>query len=145
MLILKRLCVWFVETVTEALLLGIVLAVLLGHDQNAFLKDELIFSTAVTYMFFATGYLLSTAVVRALWRGRTLWSYPAIATALFFVHFEIMSVGVGGAFAPKDRLPICMAGACIAFASTLAGTFVLRKWVAAHIPPEGSVLVQKML
>ena len=140
MLILKRLCVWFVETVTEALLLGIVLAVLLGHDQNAFVKDVLIYSTAISYMFLVTGYLLSTAVVRALWRGQTLWSYPAIATALFFIHFEIMNVGVEGAFHPKDRLPICVAGACITVASTLAGTLILRKWAAVRIPPEGSVL-----
>jgi hypothetical protein len=130
MLILKRLCVWFVETVTEALLLGIVLAVLLGHDQNALVKDVLIYSTAISYMFFVTGYLLSTAVVRVLWRGRTLWSYPTIATTLFFIHFEIMNVGVGGAFQFKDRLPICVAGACIVFVCTLVGTVGLRRWTA---------------
>ena len=132
MLILKRLCVWFVETVTEALLLGIVLAVLLGHDQNAFVKDVVIYSTAISYMFLVTGYLLSTAIVRALWRGQTLWSYPAIATTLFFIHFEIMNVGVGGAFQPKDRLPICVAGACITAASTLAGSLALRRWTVGQ-------------
>ena len=141
MLILKRLCVWFVETVIEALLLGIVLAVLLGHDQNAFLKDVLIFSTAISYMFFVTGYLLSTAVVRALWRGQALWPYPAIATALFLIHFEIMNVGVGGAFQLKDRLRICMAGACIVFVCTLIGTLALRRWIATgNGQPKSSVL-----
>ncbi len=128
MRILKRLCVWFFETVVEAVLLGIVIAVLLGYDQNAFIKDVLIYSTSVGLMFFTTGYLLSTVFVRASWRGLTLWSYPAIATVLFLIHFEIMNVGVGGAFEPKDRLHIRVVGVCIAFASTLAGTIVLRKW-----------------
>ena len=36
MLILKRLAVWLVETSSEVLLLGVVLTVLLGHDQHAF-------------------------------------------------------------------------------------------------------------
>ena len=139
MLTLKRLCVWFVETVTEALLLGIVLAVLLRHDQNALIKDVLIYASGVGLLFFTSGYLLSTVLVRALWRGLTLWSYPAIATVLFLIHFEIMNVGVGGAFEPKDRLPIRVVGACIAFASTLAGTFVVRKWAprrpAPHVSP----------
>jgi ABC-type Mn2+/Zn2+ transport system permease subunit len=128
MLILKRLCVWFVETVTEALLLGIVLALLLGHDQNAFIKDVLIYSSAIGLLFFTTGYLLSTVLVRAFWRGQTVWSYPAIATVLFLIHFEIMNVGVGGAFEPKDRLPIRVAGTCIAFICTSLGTLALRRW-----------------
>jgi hypothetical protein len=124
--------VWFLETVMEALLLGIALTVLLGHDQNALIKDVLIYSSGVGLFFLTTGYVLSTVLVRALWRSMTLWSYSTIATVLFLIHFEIMNVGVGGAFGPKDRLPIRVVGACIAFASTLAGTFVLRKWTPAR-------------
>lgn len=131
MLILKRLCVWFIETVSEAFFLGILLGVLFGYDHNALVKSILTLSIAISYMFFVTGYLLSTAVVRALWKGQTLWSYPATATILFFIHFEIMNVGVGGAYEPKDRLRILIIGAFIAFACTFVGTLLLRRWKAA--------------
>lgn len=131
MLVLRRLATWFVETSSEVLLLGLVLTVSLGYDQHAFLKDLSIYSSGVVLLFFTTGYLLSTIVVRAVWRGRTLWSYSAIATVLFFIHFEIMNVGLGGAFEPPDRIRIGVAGACIAFACTLAGTLALRTRVQA--------------
>jgi hypothetical protein len=142
MLILKRLAVWFTETLTEVLLLGLVLTLLLGHDQHAFLKDLSIYSSGIILLFFTTGYLLSTVVVRIFWRGRTLWSYPAIAIILFFIHFEIMNVGLGGAFEPSTRLRVRVAGACIVFACTLAGTFALRKWASgrnksAELPKNG--------
>ena len=132
-LIAKRLVVWFVETSSVALLLGLVLAVLLGYDQHAFLKDVSIYAAGIALLFLSTGYLLTTIVVRTLWRGRPLWSYSAIATALFLFHFEIMNVSLGGAFDPSDRVRIRAAGACIAFACTFGGTLVLRKW-AAEIP-----------
>jgi len=131
MLVLRRLAVWFVETSSEVLLLGLVLTVLLGHDEHAFFKDFARYSSGIVLLFFTTGYLLSTIVVRSVWRGRTLWSYPAIATFLFFIHFEIMNVALGGAFEPPDRIRIVVAGACIAFACTLAGTLALRTWVQA--------------
>jgi hypothetical protein len=86
-----------------------------------------------------TGYLLSTAVVRALWRGQTLWSYPAVAAVLFFIHFEIMNFGVGGAYEPKDRLRIRVAGALIVIACTFVGTLLLRRWRGAS---SNSVLPQ---
>jgi hypothetical protein len=75
MLILKRLAVWLIETSLEVLLLGLVLTLLLGHDQHAFLKDVLIYSSGIVLLFFTTGYLLTTTVARAVWRagnyGRT--------------------------------------------------------------------------
>jgi intracellular septation protein A len=132
MLILKRLSVWFVEISSEVVLLGLVLTVLLGHDQHAFFKDLSIYSSGIILLSVTTGYLLSTIVVRAVWRGRTLWSYPTIATVLFFIHFEIMNVGLSGAFEPSVRVRIRAAGACIVFACTLAGTFALRKWAPAR-------------
>jgi hypothetical protein len=132
MLILKRLAVWCVETSSEVVLLGFVLSVLLGYDQHAFFKDLSIYSSGIILLFVTTGYLFSTIVVRAVWRGRTLWSYSAIATVLFFIHFEIMNVGLNGAFEPSPRVRIRAAGACIVFGCTAAGTFALRKWAPAR-------------
>jgi hypothetical protein len=132
MLILKRLTIWFIEMASEILLFGAVLTILLGHDQNAFAKDLLIYSSGISLLFFTTGYFLSTIVVRAIWRGRAVWPYPVMATVLFFIHFEIMNVGLRGAFEPADRLRIRAIGACIVFTCTFAGSIILRKWALAH-------------
>ena len=128
-LVLKRVAVWCVETSSEVVLLSLVLTVLFGHDANAFFKDLAIYSSGIIMLFVTTGYVLSTIVVRTAWGGRALWPYPAIATVLFFIHFEIMNAVLGGAFEPPARVRIRAAGACIVFACTLAGTFALRKWV----------------
>jgi hypothetical protein len=109
---------------------ALLLIVLFGHDSHEFGKDLLIFATSVAFMFFSSGYLLSTAIFRGVWRGQRLWSYPAVAALLFSVHFEILNVGVGGAFAPPDRLRIRVAGACIVFACTFVGGCLLRAWVS---------------
>ena len=127
---IKRITVWFIETCLEILLLGLVLTLLLGHDQHAFVKDVFIYSAGISLLFFSTGYLLTTVIVRAVWKGRRSWLYPAVATALYFIHFEIMNFGVRGAFEPSTRLHVRVFGACIVFACTLAGTLVLRRWTA---------------
>ena len=132
---IKRIVVWFIETLSEVLLLGIVLTVLLGHDSRAFLKDLSVYSSGIVLLFFTTGYVLTTIVVRAVWKGHALWTYPAIATSLFLIHFEIMNVSLGGAFAPPDRLRVRAAGACIVLACTLAGTWFLRRSATAAAPP----------
>lgn len=126
---IKRIVVWFTETASEILLLGMILNVLLGHDPRAFLKDLSIYSSGVALLFFITGYLLTTIVVRAFWKGRSLLIYPAITTGLFLIHFEIMNVFLGGAFAPSDRPLIRAAGVCVVLICTIAGSYVLRKWV----------------
>jgi hypothetical protein len=129
MVILKRLVVWLIEMALEALLLGLILIVSLGYDHDALGKGLLTYAATISFMFFSTGYLLTTAVSRAVWKLRKLWSYPALATVLFLIHFEIMNVGVGGAFAPMNRLRIIVAGVCIVFACTMFGSFALRLWI----------------
>ena len=128
---MKRIAVWFVETLSDVLLLGLVLTFLLGHDPHAFLKDLSIYSSGIMLLFFSTGYLLTTIVVRAIWTSRKVWSYPVIATVLFFIHFEIVNVGVGGAFEPPASLHVLVAGECIVLVCTIAGSFALGKWAPA--------------
>ncbi len=132
---IKRVVVWFIETLSEILLLGIVLALLLGHDPGAFFKDLSAYSSGVALLFFTTGYLFTTLLVRAIWNGQALWIYPTIATGLYFLHFEIMNVSLHGAFAPPDRLRIRVAGACIVLACTFAGTWLLRRSAATAYQP----------
>jgi hypothetical protein len=128
MLILKRLTIWAAEIISQAVLLGLLLIGFYGYDQHAFGKGLLRYAIAILFMFFMTGYLATTSISRTVWRGQKLWLYSVIATTLFLIHFEVLNVGVGGAFRPRDRVRIRIAGACIAFLSTLAGTAVLQMW-----------------
>jgi len=129
----KRLIVWTSETAVEVSLLGVVLAVLLGHDQNAFVKDVFLYGSGILLLFFTTGYLLTTAIARTFWKGKSLWLYPCIAVLLFLLHFEIMNVGVGGAFAALDRFRIRIVGALVVLACTCLGTLALRRWTRTAV------------
>ena len=131
LMVVKRLTVWLLETSMGILLLGLLLIVLFGHDQHAFGRDLLAYLGAIVAMAFSTGYLLSTAVSRAFWRGRTLWSYPTLATLLFVIHSQLFFVVSGGS-TQSEKLSIQAPGLCIVFACTLAGTFILRKWAPAR-------------
>jgi hypothetical protein len=129
MLILKRLAVWFVETGLEALLFGLVLTGFFGYDQHAFGKGLEIYVSGILLVSFTTGYLFTTAVARGAWRGQRSWGYSVIATSLFFVHSEIFFVLSGGS-TRTEQFKMQLAGCCIVFASTFAGSLALRKWVA---------------
>lgn len=127
--ILKRLVVWFFEMALQAFMLGLFLIVSHWRDEGAFGKDLLFFFQTALLLFFTTGYLFSTAIVRAIWRGRGVWWHPIILATLFLVHFEILNIRAGGAFEPPDRLRLRIAGTCIAFVSALVGGWLLRKWI----------------
>lgn len=126
--LLKRLTIWAAEIISQAVLIGLLLIGLFGYDQHAFGRDLLGLTGLILIMFFMTGYLATTAIARAVWKVRRPWLYSVIASALFLIHFEVLSIAVGGAYAPRDRVRIRMAGACIAFLSTLAGTAALQRW-----------------
>jgi hypothetical protein len=126
-LILKRLAVWLLETTLQALLLSLFL-IAMHWDPQAFGKDLLFFLSGIALLFFTTGYLLTTAIVRATWRNRRFWLHPIIVAVLFSIHFEIMNVAARGAFEPPERFRFRVAGACIAFACTSIGGHLLRKW-----------------
>jgi hypothetical protein len=131
MLIIKRLTIWAGEVISQAILLGLLLIGFYGYDQHAFGKSLLTYSVLIVIMFFMTGYVTTTAILRAVWRWRKPWLYSVIATALFLIHFEVMNIAAGGAFEIQDRLRIRITGACIAFFSTLSGTAVLQKWTVS--------------
>jgi hypothetical protein len=135
MLILRRLSIWPLETSLEALLLGVVLVSSSDANQHNFVKDVAVSVVWIATMFFSTGYLLTTGIARAIWQPGRLWPYSMVATALFFIHFEILNHSAGGIFDPPKRAVIRIAGGCIAFACTLLGTLVLRQWTTASSKP----------
>jgi len=120
-----------VETGSQALLLALLLTGLFGHDQYNFGRGLMIYAGEILMMFFLTGYLLTTAIARAIWKGQSSWRYPLLCTILFVLHFELLNVGIGGAFAPRDRRIILITGAVAAFLITLGGTLALRRWTTA--------------
>ena|SRR5215468_9427343 len=126
--ILKRLAVWLFEMALQALMLGLYLIVSHWPDENAFGKDLLFFFRTALFLLFTTGYLFSTAIVRAIWRGRGVWWHPIILATLFLVHFESLNIRAGGAFEPPDRLRLRVGGTCIAFGCALVGGWLLRRW-----------------
>jgi hypothetical protein len=125
----KKPAVWFVETCAVAFLLSFIMMTKFGHDwhQRASVGDVFAFSGAVLFMFFMTGYLLTTVLFRSFWKAQATWSYPVIAVVLFSSHFEILSLGVGGAFDPADRLLVRVAGACLTFSCTYLGSYFLQQ------------------
>src|SRR3954452_5495606 len=117
MLILKRLVVWFVETSSEAVLLGLALIGFFGYDQHAFGRSFGLYVSGILLVTFTTGYLLTTAIARGAWIARQWWSYSAVAVALFLVHSQIFFVLSGGS-TRAEKLSMQIAGACIVFACT---------------------------
>jgi hypothetical protein len=69
--LIKRLAIWLLETSLEVLLMGLALIALLGHDQHAFGRSLLAYSTWIVLFSFTTGYLLTTVVARGTWRGQS--------------------------------------------------------------------------
>jgi hypothetical protein len=128
----RRIIVWFLETAAEALLIGLFLLIASSfhfHGQRIVFGDILFIIGAVSWFFFITGYLLSTAIVGILWRGRRPWIYPTIAAVLFSIHLQIWFFGASGE-TRIERLPFELAGPCIVFACTFIGGNLLRKWSA---------------
>lgn len=130
---LKRLTVWLVETACEALLLSIFMmfTTVGSASEHGYASDIMIIVILIVIMFMcSTGYIFTTAIVRAFWNGRTLWLYPFVAALMFLIHAEIFIRMTDTTIHRKERL----AGACITFAVTFAGGWVLRKWKAVGTP-----------
>ena len=128
---LKRLTVWFAETLCEIWLLAVFLVLLAGPRRLTFRDGVEFYVYGIGLLSITTGYLLTTLLSRALWWGRTPWSYPCVAALLYSIHFEIYDVAVKGWRSGQDMLPY-RAGAFIVFGCTLAGSFALRKWASHH-------------
>lgn len=134
MLVLKRLIVWLVEISSEALLLSLFLVFLSGPSdpaQRGFGTDLFAALAATTVVFmFSTGYLLTTATLRLVWRSERLWLYSAASAALVVAHLQVLFLIASGWSLPM-RLQVQVAAACIVFACTLVGGWFLRTWVQA--------------
>lgn len=128
---IKRLVVWFSETLLEAVLLGLALVGLFGYDQHAFVKSLGFYITGILLFSFTTGYLLTTVIARAAWRGKNAWSYSAIACLLYLLHSEIFFHITGGS-TRSEQFSMQVAGVFIVLLCTFGGTLLLRRWIATN-------------
>src|SRR5262245_61133583 len=139
MLILKRLAVWLIETVTEAVLLSLFMNTWWGYSdplKRGFLF--LLFGWAwaiLTVFMLGSGYLITTAILRIAWKSQTLWTYSAASAVLVIAHLQIFYFVAGG-WETYIRLTVQAASACIVFACTFIGGWILQK--AGYDTPQNS-------
>ena len=136
MQILKRLSVWLLETSCEAVLLSVLLYIVAyivaeaspDHNFASGLGDlRLLFLGTVIVFMLGTRYLLTTVILRVVWKSQRLWLYSAVATVLFLAHLLYFYLEAGG-WTLSLQLPVGAGGACIVFACTFVGSWLLRKW-----------------
>jgi hypothetical protein len=128
MLIVKRLIVWLLERLIEALFLG----GLLGFLLHLSLRPFWVYALAVGIVLFMHGYYLTTAFFALVWRNTKWWFYPAITAALFVAHAHFAFLRGKHDLSPEARaieLPFLVGGACLASACSFAGERVLSKWL----------------
>jgi hypothetical protein len=136
MLILKRVTVWLLEMFSEAILLSVLLTVSSIREgprpfQWSFVKELLFAVSAITYVFmWHSGYLLTTAVLRIVWKRPRLWLYSVVAVVVFLIHLQVIFLIASG-WTASERLPVQVGGACIVYGCTFVGSWFLRKWVQA--------------
>lgn len=140
MLILKRLAVWLIETAAEAVLLSLFMNTWRGHSdpvERGFLLQ--LFGWAgiiLVVVMWGSGYLITTAILRLAWKSQRLWAYSAASVALALVHLQIFSLLAGNGWLADGELPVQVASACIVFACTFVGGWILQKgmsWGSATI------------
>jgi hypothetical protein len=128
MVILRRMTVWLCETLCQTLLFGgvfVVMAIPYGRSQYGFVPDLLLASSLTAFVMLTTGYLLTTAVFRAFFKGRGLQFYPIIAVVLFLTHLQMLFREISE-FTPPQKLALRGIGAFIVFACTFVGSRFLR-------------------
>jgi uncharacterized membrane-anchored protein len=130
----KRIVVWLMEVLTEAFLLGTLLGALLFPNFTSLISGVWALAFAVGVVLFLHWYYLTRALFGVAWRSQRPWVYPAIAATLFVTHMHIAVVRSKSdltPFAQATELPFLAGGACIVFACTFVGGWLLRKWTQA--------------
>jgi hypothetical protein len=129
---LKRLAVWLLQVLSEALLFGCLLGALVS-SQIGLLYGVIGSALAVPVVLFLHGYYLTRALAGLVWRSQKPWLYPAIAATLFVTHIHIAIVRSRSDLTPEARameLPFLAGGASIV---------LLARWLAAGFCGSGDI------
>ncbi len=136
MFMMKRLTVWLIETATEAVLLSLFMFAWWGYSDpvdRGFMFQLFIWAWGIFAIFMlGSGYLITTAILRIAWKNKRLWTYSAASTVLVLAHLQIFFLVASG-WTTYERLPIQVASACIVFACTFVGGWILQKESSLNI------------
>ena len=84
------------------------------------------------FVMFEMGYVLTTLVLRSVWRNPTrLWLYSLVSAALIITHLQVFYSQIHTGWDLSMRQPVQSGAGCAAFACTFAGGWVLRRWIDA--------------
>jgi len=127
MRVLKRLSVWFGETLCGAIILGLFSTVMLRVPEYSVAKLLGASLFWIIYVSGRTGYAFTTLICRLLWSSKKVLRYPVCAAALCIIHglYYFLATDTG---TPRGRFTMLTVGAFAAFVSTLAGSYVLLRW-----------------
>ena len=131
MLTVKRVALFLLELLMEALLLGSLMGVLISSHtglQNGIIGSIL----SVPVILALHGYYISR-VLSVIVRTRvTRWFYPLLACFVFICHawyaFWQMKSSLSP-FAESEKTPFLIGGACIVFVCAFIGTIALERWM----------------
>ncbi len=130
MLIVKRVALFLLELLIEALLLGGLMGVLISRHtglQNGVIGSIL----SVPIILALHGYYISRVLCVVARIPATRWFYPVFACFAFIGHawyaFWQMRSSLSP-FAESVKTPFLIGGACIVFVLALVGTIALRRW-----------------
>jgi hypothetical protein len=126
-LILKRLSVWLLETLFEAVLLWAFLLIWWGPGRSGNPALLAFIVLWALWLSVTTGYAATTLICRLVWKSEWLLWYPFIAALLYVIHAQIFFM-VNDAFTPAVRLHLRVAGVCVVFVCAFIGSLVLQKW-----------------
>lgn len=127
---IKRVGVLSIELISEAVLLGCLLGILVA-GQIGLVYGIVGSVLAVPVILFLHAYYLTRSLAGVILRIRTRWVYPTTVTALFVIHMSFAlarSKSDLTPFARATELPFLTIGACIVFACAFAGDRLLSKW-----------------
>ncbi len=127
LLMLKRMTVWFIETLCAAALLGAFLIVWFGPSGIGIMREFLGTVGMIIFISGRTGYVATTLIGRLLWKRQIALWYPAAAAVLCIIHGLDFFISIRSAADPGNIF-VLMAGVCAVFVCTLAGSYVLLRW-----------------
>ena len=126
----RRLLVWFVEMLCQAVLIPIVEMALAGFPRDSPWAFVVLVWSFSVFIMLGSGYLLTTVVFRLLVTTKQIWAYPVVAAFLFVIHLQFFNTG----FDPLFKIGLQIGGAVVVFVCTMIGSWFLRKWQQAAIP-----------
>src|SRR5262245_48057738 len=130
MLILMRFPVWLIEIVAEAVLISLFMHMWSGFSdpvERGYLFQVVSWAWAILTVFMlGSGYLITTAILRITWKSQRLWTYSVVSAVLVLTHLQIFFFVASG-WTTYQRLRVQVASACIVFACTFIGGWILQK------------------